>query len=143
MQLHRDRDRFRAAGVDLVVIGQGRPEQAEHFRRAQRVEGLDMLVDERRKSYKAAGTKMATFNELLGPRVVLKGIRRAAASRVHQGRTVGHNAQLGGVLLVMPDGSIPCERRNCAACSGRPCPITTRSTPASRKRLRSRCNCTA
>ena len=107
MQLYRDRERFRAAGVELVVIGQGRPEQAEHFRRSQGVEELELLVDEGRESYKAAGTKMATFNELLGPRVVLKGIRRAAASGVHQGRTVGHNAQLGGVLLVMPDGSIP------------------------------------
>ena len=107
MQLHRDRERFRAAGVELVVIGQGRPEQAEDFRRSQGVEELELLVDEGRKSYKAAGTKMATVNELLGPRVVLKGLRRSAASRVHQGRTVGHPAQLGGVLLVMPDGSIP------------------------------------
>lgn len=107
MQLHRDREKFRAAGVDLLVIGQGTPEQADHFRRSQGVEGLELLVDKRRESYMAAGTKMATFNELLGPRVVLKGIRRAATSRVHQGRTVGHPAQLGGVLLVMPDGSIP------------------------------------
>ena len=66
-----------------------------------------MLVDTRRQAYKAAGTKIATFSELLGPRVVAKGVRRAAASGVHQGRTVGHPAQLGGVLLVMPDGSIP------------------------------------
>jgi peroxiredoxin len=107
VQLHRDRERFRTAGVELVVIGQGRPEQAEHFRRSQGVEELELLVDKGRESYTAAGTKIATFNELLGPRVVLKGIRRAAASGVRQGRTVGHNAQLGGVLLVMPDGSIP------------------------------------
>jgi hypothetical protein len=107
VQLHRDRERFRAAGVELVVIGQGRPDQADHFRRSQGVEELELLVDKGRESYKAAGTKMATFNELLGPRVVLKGLRRSAASGVHQGRTVGHPAQLGGVLLVMPDGSIP------------------------------------
>jgi hypothetical protein len=107
VQLHRDRDRFRDAGVELVVIGQGRPEQAAHFRESQGVAGLELLVDKRRESYEAAGTKLATLNELLGPRVVLKGIRRSAASRVHQGRTVGHPAQLGGVLLVMPDGSIP------------------------------------
>ena len=107
MQLHRDRDRLRAAGVELVVIGQGQPEQAEHFRRSQGVEGLELLVDPGRDAYEAAGTKIATLAELLGPRVVLKGIRRAAASGVRQGRTVGHNAQLGGVLLVMPDGSIP------------------------------------
>ena len=107
MQLHRDRDRFRDAGVELVVIGQGRPEQAQNFRRSQDVEGLELLVDKGRKSYEAAGTKIATVGELVGPRMLLKGIRRSAASRVHQGRTVGHPAQLGGVLLVMPDASIP------------------------------------
>lgn len=107
VQLHRDRDRFREAGVKLVVIGQGRPEQADHFRRSQGIEDLELLVDPGRKAYQAAGTKIATLSELVGPRVVLNGIRRAAASRVHQGRTVGHPAQLGGVLLVMPDGSIP------------------------------------
>ena len=106
MQLHRDRKSFADAGVRLVVIGQGRPEQAAHFRDSQELD-LDMLVDTRRQAYKAAGTKIATFSELLGPRVVAKGVRRAAASGVHQGRTVGHPAQLGGVLLVMPDGSIP------------------------------------
>jgi hypothetical protein len=106
VQLHRDRKRFADAGVRLVVIGQGRPEQAAHFRDSHKLD-LDMLVDTRRQAYKAAGTKIATFGELLGPRVVAKGVRRAAASGVHQGRTVGHPAQLGGVLLVMPDGSIP------------------------------------
>ena len=106
MQLHRDREKFEQAGVRLVVVGQGRPEQAQHFMKTQGVD-LDMLVDTRREAYRVAGAKVATFNELLGPRVVAKGVRRAAASRVHQGRTVGHAAQLGGVLLVMPDGSIP------------------------------------
>jgi hypothetical protein len=106
VQLHRDREKFEQAGVRLVVVGQGRPQQAEHFMKTQGVE-LDMLVDSKREAYRAAGAKVGTFNELLGPRVVAKGIRRAAASRVHQGRTVGHPAQLGGVLLVMPDGSIP------------------------------------
>jgi len=43
VQLHRDRERFRAAGVELVVIGQGRPDQADHFRRSQGVEELELL----------------------------------------------------------------------------------------------------
>jgi AhpC/TSA antioxidant enzyme len=106
VQLHRDRKRFEEAGARLVVVGQGRPEQAEHFRESQGLD-LELFVDSRREAYKAAGTKVATFNELLGPAVVAKGLRRAVASRVHQGRTVGHPAQLGGVLVVMPDGSIP------------------------------------
>ena len=106
MQLHRDRGKFEEAGARLVVVGQGKPEQAAHFRDSHKLD-LDMLVDKRREAYRAAGTKVATFNELLGPRVVAKGVRRAAASGVRQGRTVGHPAQLGGVLLVMPGGSIP------------------------------------
>ena len=90
----------------LVVVGQGTPEQARHFRDSQKVE-LDLYVDTDRGAYRAAGTKKATFGELLGPRMVLRGARRTLASLVHQGRTVGHPAQLGGVLLVMPDGSVP------------------------------------
>ncbi len=106
MQLHRDRDRFEEAGARLMVIGQGTPEQAGHFRESQGVE-LELLVDPERRAYKAAGAKKATFSELLGPRVVARGIRRSLASGVRQGRTVGHPAQLGGVMLVMPDGSVP------------------------------------
>ena len=90
----------------LVVVGQGTPEQAAHFKHSQKVD-LDMLVDSKRRAYKAAGTKVATLGELLGPRMVARGARRSVASRVHQGRTVGHPAQLGGVLLVLPDGTIP------------------------------------
>ena len=38
MQLHRDRDKFEAAGVRLVVIGQGKPEHAIHFRDSHDIE---------------------------------------------------------------------------------------------------------
>ena len=107
VQLHRDRDRFEEAGARLAVIGQGSPEQARDFRESQRVEDLPLLVDGRREAYRAAGTKVATLGELLGPRMIARGARRSLATRVHQGRTVGHPAQLGGVLVVMPDGSIP------------------------------------
>ena len=107
MQLHRDREKFAEAGVRLLVIGQGTPEQARHFRDTQKVGDLELLVDSKRQAYRAAGTKIATFTELLGPRVVARGAKRSLASGVRQGRTVGHPAQLGGVLLVMPDGSIP------------------------------------
>lgn len=50
---------------------------------------------------------MATFGELLGPTSLAKGARAMARSRVHQGRPIGNQAQLGGSLVVSPDGSIP------------------------------------
>jgi len=77
VQLHRDRNTFEAAGVGLAVIGQGRPEHARDFIAANDVEGLRVLVDPARESYEAAGAKLATVNELLGPRVVAKGTASA------------------------------------------------------------------
>ena len=107
MQLHRDREKFEAAGVALVVIGQGTPAHARDFIKANTVDGLRILVDPARESYEAAGAKIATVNELLGPRVVAKGTTSALRTGLFQTRTKGHPAQLGGVLIVAPDGSVP------------------------------------
>ena len=105
MQLHRDRSKFDAAGAHLAVIGQGTPAQAAHFRDSHRLD-IPMYVDKGRESYKAAGTKIATFSELLGPRVVAKGVVASRRNSVVQGRTIGHPAQLGGVMVVKPGGEI-------------------------------------
>ena len=105
MQLHRDRDRFEDAGVRLAVIGQGTPAQARQFSQTLKVE-LPLYVDRGREAYRAAGTKVGTLGELLGPRSVLRGVQRSLTDRVRQGRVVGHPAQLGGVLIVRPDDSI-------------------------------------
>jgi hypothetical protein len=69
---------------------------------------LPVLVDERRESYRAAGAKVGTFGELLGPKSVSLGLARSMRSggRVRQGRTVGHPAQLGGAMVVAPDGRV-------------------------------------
>jgi AhpC/TSA antioxidant enzyme len=107
VQLHRDRDRFEAAGLRLVVIGQGTPAHALEFRARNQVDALTMLVDESRASYDAAGAKVATVAELLGPRVVARGTVSGLRTRLPQTATRGHPAQLGGVLLVLPDGSVP------------------------------------
>jgi peroxiredoxin len=112
VKLHRVRDDFEAAGVRLVMIGHGTPEMAAAFRRAQGVD-LPVLVDPDRRVYDAIGAKVATMSELIGPRQILAGLRAAVGSRmrqgdiaVHQGRIIGNAAQLGGVLVVAPDGSV-------------------------------------
>jgi AhpC/TSA antioxidant enzyme len=105
MQLHRARDEFEAAGARLVLIGQVTPRHAAQFRRRQ---GLDLpvLADERRASYKAAGAKIATMGELLGPKLVAKGALTTARTGRVQGRPIGHPAQLGGVLVIGADGRV-------------------------------------
>ena len=105
MQLHRARDEIEQAGVRLVLIGQATPRHAAHFRRRQGIE-LPVLADEKRASYKAAGAKIATFGELLGPRVVAKGLVTSVRTGAVQGRTIGHPAQLGGTMLIRQDGSV-------------------------------------
>jgi peroxiredoxin len=105
VQLHRARDEFEAAGVNVTLIGQATPRQAAHFRSRQGIE-LPVLADERRASYRAAGAKVATMSELLGPKVVAKGFATGRKNGVAQGRTVGHPAQLGGAMLILPGGEV-------------------------------------
>lgn len=105
MQLQRDRSLFEEAGARLVLIGQATPHHAAHFRRTMGID-LPVLADEQRVSYRAAGAKQATMDELLGPTVVAKGVVAAASHGVFQGRTIGDFAQLGGVMIVDIDGTI-------------------------------------
>lgn len=107
MQLHRNRERFEQAGVGLAAIGQGTPAHAQDFIETNNVDGLTILVDPARESYEAAGAKIATIGELLGPRVILRGTTSALRTGLLQTTTKGHAAQLGGVLIVAPDGSVP------------------------------------
>jgi len=112
VEIHRCRHDFEQADVELVVIGHGSPAHAADFRRRQNVD-LPLLVDPDRRAYELAGAKVATLPELIGPRQILRGLRATIMSRlrqgsiaVHQGRILGHAAQLGGVLVIAPDGSV-------------------------------------
>jgi len=106
VQLHRDKEKFDEAGARLVLIGQGTPRHAEHFIEDYGLDGMQVLVDPDRRTYKAAGTKVATMSELFSPRIVAKAAKITATQRLVQGRTQGHAAQLGGVLVVAPGGEV-------------------------------------
>jgi peroxiredoxin len=107
VQLEEARSEFDAAGVRVVLVGQATPRQAAHFRRRLEID-LPVLADETRESYGAAGAKVATAGELLGPRSVSAGLRKTFESRgkVHQGRIIGHPAQLGGAMVIAPGGEV-------------------------------------
>lgn len=95
------REQFAKAGVKLVLIGQASPRQAAHFAKRQGI-SLPILADERRASYKVAGAKMGSINDLLGPKVFAKGLATIASTGKIQGRTVGNPAQLGGAAVIGP-----------------------------------------
>lgn len=105
MQLHRARSEFDQAGARLVLIGQATPRQAAHFRRRQGIQ-LPVLADEQRVSYRAAGAKVGSVADLLSPKVVAKGALTSLREKTIQGRTVGNPSQLGGTLVIAPDGRV-------------------------------------
>jgi peroxiredoxin len=105
VQLYGARDEFERAGARVVLIGQLTPRHAAHFRRRQEID-LPVLADEQRESYKAAGAKVATLTELVGPKVLAKGVATSRKTGQVQGRTIGHPAQLGGSMLIRPDGTV-------------------------------------
>ena len=103
--MDRARSDFKAAGVGLVLIGQATPRHAAQFRLRQGIQ-LPVLADEERVSYQAVGAKMANVSELFGPRSVSKGLIAGARTGRIQTRTIGNAAQLGGSLVVRPDGEV-------------------------------------
>ena len=105
MQLHRARAQFEQAGANLVLIGQGTPRQAAHFRRRQGIQ-LPVLADEERVSYEAAGAKSAGLLDLWHPKVVAKGAVTGVREKTIQTRTIGDANQLGGALVIAPDGKV-------------------------------------
>jgi hypothetical protein len=105
VQLHRARQDFGVEPAGLVLIGQATPRQAARFRDSMEID-LPLLADEDRRTYKLAGAKRANVGELLGAKVVAKGVRASLRSGVVQGRIVGDAAQLGGAMAVTMDGSV-------------------------------------
>ena len=105
VQLNRARSTFEAVGAPLVLIGQGTPHDAASFRRQLHID-LPVLADEERVSYLAAGTKLATLDELVGPAVIGKAVVAMARQRVVLGRNTADEAQLGGTMIIDPDGRV-------------------------------------
>ena len=87
--------------AELVIVGQGTPEQGADFDRTHG-RGLVALVDSGRVTYKLLGYVRGVM-KTLGPQSVLSGVR-AASQGFMQGSTQGDPFQQGGVLIVAPDG---------------------------------------
>ena len=107
--MDRAREKFEAAGANLVLIGQLTPRHAAHFRRR---EGLDVLVlaDNDRVSYRAAGASRGSVGQLIGPSVVAKGLMTTLRTGKMQTRTIGDPAQLGGAMVIRQDGTVALAR---------------------------------
>lgn len=94
---------LRRIGVEPYVIGSGTSAQARAFQAALGAEELPILSDAALASYRAAGLKRSV-TATLSPRGALTYVR--AFVRQRQGRTMGDPWQLGGAMIVRPDGAV-------------------------------------
>ncbi|HKN94056.1 MAG TPA: peroxiredoxin-like family protein [Thermoleophilaceae bacterium] len=112
VDIHNHRHEFAEADVELAMIGFGPPEHAREFLQKQNVD-LRLLLDPDRKVYELAGAKVATLKEVIGPLQIWRGLVATIGSRIRQGSIAvnqgvirTHAAQLGGALVIAPDGSV-------------------------------------
>lgn len=104
VQLHREREAFHKLGVQIVVVGHSNPRYAKAFIEETMVD-LPVFVDEKRVAYQALDFKRPLLAFLN-----LKVFKRAAEARKEgftQPGVWGDAFQLGGVVLLLPDGSMP------------------------------------
>ena len=104
MQLHRERSAFEKLGVRLVIVGHSNPRYAKAFIEDTGID-LPVYVDEKRALYRALDFKRPLLG-VLNPRV-FKRAAEARAAGFSQPGVWGDAFQLGGVVLKMPDGSMP------------------------------------
>jgi hypothetical protein len=104
VQLHRHKDEIHLRDAELVTVGNG----VIHFARAFKEEmGITtpIFVDPSRATYRALGMRRSLLGALFSGRTLLHAVR-AMRSGFRQGRTQGDAFQLGGVVVVRPDGGV-------------------------------------
>ena len=96
-------DEIRSAGADLILLGNGRPDQAAAFARDQ-APGVTVLTDPSLRTYRALGLRRGVL-ATLGP-----GSAIAAAGALLRGHrqtaTAGDAWQQGGLAVVGPGGRL-------------------------------------
>ena len=89
-------DRIRAAGAELVVLGNGTVDHAAWFVNELKLDS-PVVTDPSRRAYVWRILDPRVFVKALG--VMLRGFRQKPIA--------GDALQLGGVFVIRPDGSVP------------------------------------
>ena len=104
VQLHRVGDAIREKGARLAFVGNGNRRYAQAFRDQFSITE-PLYVDTKLDAYRALEFKRGLLH-LVGARSAAHAWR-ALRSGARQGITRGDALQLGGVVVVRPDGTIP------------------------------------
>jgi peroxiredoxin len=105
-QLRDDRDRFEASGANVVLIGLGRPDQADWFC-AQHELPFTCVVQPDRSAHKAFGLRRGNYTEVSGPAVWLPWVRNQLTGKRQTALGgMGDVAQLPGTFVVDTEGIV-------------------------------------
>ena len=113
MQLHRIRDEIHARGAELVIIGNGAPNFAQAFREDLGIT-TPLFTDPSLMTYRLLEFKRGVMDTVLSPKAWANAAR-ALGKGFRQGKVQGDAWQLGGVLVVRPDGSVAYRYASAAA----------------------------
>jgi peroxiredoxin len=103
-QLRRAKERFDKAGVEVVIVGLGTPEQSEEFRKKFQVP-FTIISDHEKELYRAFGLKQMSPIGFFSPSMIIKGFSTLAKGH-GMGVPEGDVRQLPGVFVINIDGQI-------------------------------------
>lgn len=107
------RDRYedlKSWGAEVIAIGMGEPSVAAGFRDRERIP-FPLLVDAGRRTYAALGLRRGSLKDILGPGVVWRALRSLGQGN-GLAKAREDPLQLGGAILVAPDGAVEFEHHN-------------------------------
>ena len=104
MQVHRVRQEIQERGANLAIVGNGAPPFARAFRESLGLE-VPLYTDPSLETYRALALHRGLARTLLNARTWSHAVR-ALAGGFFQGRTRGDLLQLGGVVVLHPNGTV-------------------------------------
>ena len=107
LQVWKDRERYENSGAKIVFIGNGLPTYIEKFREELALEGAMILTDPTLLSFRAAGFRHG-FLALVQPKSAINVVKLLASGVSNDVATeeTGTNWQLGGIVVVKPNGLV-------------------------------------
>jgi len=112
VKLRDERELFDEAGAGVVLIGQGRPEDARAFTERMR-QPFDCLVDPNRTAYRAFGLSTAKPSQVFGPPVALPFLRaNVHRETMQKGLQGGKFMQMSGTFVIDTGGVVQMAHRN-------------------------------
>jgi peroxiredoxin len=97
--LRAQRLAIEAAGVPLVIVHMGMPDEGASIAESYGLAGVDLVADPLRELYQAFHLEQGSLGQLLGPRVFVRGVAATLKGNV-QGWFVGDALQMPGAFVV-------------------------------------------